>query len=51
MSNKEKIKAIRFSDDEVEYLEEKAREAKRKLSDFMRCELLKDKDITGWNKK
>lgn len=48
---KNTIKSIRFSDDEVDYLEKKARKERRKLSDFMRCELLKDKDIKGWNKR
>ena len=46
--NKDNIKAIRFADDEVEYLEKKAKKQKRKLSDFMRCELLKDKELKGW---
>ena len=44
---KDIIKAIRFDEDEIDYLEEKAKKRKRKLSDFMRCELLKDKG-TGW---
>ena len=46
---KDIIKAIRFDADEVSYLEKKAKKDKRKLSDFMRCELLKDKG-QGWKK-
>jgi hypothetical protein len=49
--SKDVIKAIRFDEEELEYLEKKSKKAKRKLSDFMRCELLKDKNIGGWNKK
>lgn len=45
---KDQIRAIRFDEDELEYLEKKAKKHKRKLSDFMRCELLKDKGA-GWN--
>lgn len=50
MANKNIIKAIRFEQDEVEYLEKKAQKEKRKLSDSMRCELLKDKGY-GWKTK
>jgi len=51
MPTRKILKAIRFYDEEAEYLEEKAKKSKRKLSDFMRCDLLRDKDINGWNKK
>ena len=50
MVNKEISKTIRFAEDDIKYLEEKAKRERRKLSDSMRCELLRDKDITGWNK-
>ncbi len=46
---KDSIKAIRFEEDEVEYLEAQAKKDKRKLSDFMRCDLLRDKGV-GWGK-
>lgn len=50
MVNKDLIKSIRFAEDDIKYLEEKAKRERRKLSDSMRCELLRDKEITGWNK-
>lgn len=43
------VRPIRFSKEEDEYLKKKAEKQKRKLSDFMRCELLKDKG-EGWKK-
>ena len=45
------IKAIRFDNEEIDYLEKKSQKANRKLSDFMRCELLKDKNLKGWTNK
>lgn len=47
MATRDIIKPIRFSSEEVDYLENQAKQKKRKLSDFMRCELLKDKG-SGW---
>jgi hypothetical protein len=46
---KDIIKSIRFSEDEVNHLEKRAKQEKRKFSDFLRCELLKDKG-EGWKK-
>lgn len=46
---KDIIKSIRFSEDEINHLDRKAKQEKRKLSDYMRCELLKDKGV-GWKK-
>lgn len=45
-----KLFPIYLDESEKKYLKKKAEKEKRKLSDFMRCELLKDKKIAGWNK-
>lgn len=51
MSHKNKVVGIRLDEDEYSLLKKQAEADRRKLSDFMRCQLLKDKNISGWNKK
>lgn len=50
MSVKDFIVGFRVDEEEKKHLEAKAKQEKRKLSDFMRCELLKDKNYERWNK-